>query len=944
MYNYSNQISMKKLVGLIFFVTVFVFNLSAQRVVSGTITDANGEALIGANVLAKGTAVGTITDFDGGFSLEVPADVNELVVTYAGFETQEIALGDHSFYGVTLAEGVLVDEIVVTGQGVGIERKRLTSTVDVITSEDIEVAPVVSLDQLLQSRLNGAQVTLSSGQPGTASLIRNRGPISAQSSTTPVILIDGVRLDNLNSRPDLNIGTGGANSSALSDIPVESIERIEFIRGGAASTLYGTDAANGVIQIFTKRGTAGQARVNAEVAIGTIQGETEFLRFRRVEDLVFERGLSQSYRIGVDGGNDRTTYNFSANLYDDDGFNAVNENRRIGLRTTIQSDVGDNLIYTGSAAFTSNYFTRDFNANTSFARFGNIEGGSFGDVDTLNETAFQELRDNLQVQADNTDLTEAVQRYTLSNSLGWTPFEGFTTKLTVGLDNRQSRQRSINSNALLISKGSNPPGTVDQGTINIATRNFTGITTDLGMQYRYDFGDLSFISGAGGQLFRQRDEQYLLSATNVTEGSNTINNSAETTAADAIREIVFGGFYFSQNIGYKNKLFVDGKIRFDGNSAFGESIGLVDIYSFGLTYSLTDEAFIQNSSISNILTRFQLRANWGQSTNFPTPFSADREFAVNPFLGLPSFTFGNPGNPNLTSETINSLEVGADMSFIEGNIRFGITYYDNTTVDAIFTPPSTPSSGQLAQDVNLGEISNTGFEFALSADVFQTEEARLTLSGSLTTNENIVVDNGGLPEFVVGGFTFLGSFVNEGQPLGYFRGGNPIFDDEGFVTDVERNAFLGDPNPDGYGNLGLDFAWKGFSLFASADYQYGAQGVNVDDVLRFFGGINDEGRIPENAAGTSFFDLAGVWVEDADFFKVRNIGLSYNFDTANIPALSRLQLGVNLRNPIVRSSASFDPEITGSGIAEQGGFAVGGFGFGTESAPKQVIFSLKIGL
>jgi len=935
---------MKKISLLLVLMVSLVGYTLAQRTISGTVTDLAGEPLIGASIIGKGTVVGTITEIDGTYTLKIAEDVKMLLVSYTGFETQEVAVGASNVIDVELSEGIDLSEVVVTGQGVGIERKRLTSSVDVITAEEIEAAPVVQLDQLLQSRLGGVQVTASSGQSGTASLIRNRGPISAQASTTPIILIDGVRLDNLNSRPDLNINTGGANSSALSDIPVESIERIEFIRGGAASTLYGTDAANGVIQIFTKKGTAGQARVNAEASFGIINGETEFLKFENTKDLVFESGTSQNYRLGVDGGNDKTTYNFSGNFYDENGFTSVNENRRASLRSTIKTQVHRTLTYTGSASFTSNYFTRDYNANTSFARFGNIEGGAFGNVDTLNSTAYNELKESLALQADNTNITEAIRRYTFSNAFAWTPFQGFTTNLVVGLDNRFSRQRETATNALLVSKSAAAPGTVDQGSIAVATRNFIGVTVDLGLQYRFDAGDFSFISGAGGQLFRQRDEQYLVSATNVTEGSNTINNSAETLAEDALREIVFGGFYISQNIGFQNKLFIDGKLRFDGNSAFGDNIGLKDIYSVGITYSLTDERFIQDSGISDILTRFQIRANYGQSTNFPTPFSADREFAVNPFLGRPSFTFGNPGNSELTAETVNSLEIGADMSILAGRVRFAITYYDNTTIDAIFTPPSAPSSGQLAQDVNLGEISNTGYEFALSADVLQTDDLRLTVSGSLTTNENIVVDAGGLPEFVVGGFTFLGSFVKEGEPLGYFRGGNPIFDGEGNVIDVERNAFLGDPNPDGYGNAGLDFTWKGFSVFASADYQYGAQGVNVDDVLRFFNGVNDEGRIPENAAGTSFFDLAGVWVEDANFFKIRNIGVSYNFDASKIASLRRLQLGVNFRNPYVRASSSFDPEVTGSGVSEQGGFAVGGFGFGTESAPKQIIFSLKIAL
>jgi outer membrane receptor protein involved in Fe transport len=352
---------------------------------------------------------------------------------------------------------------------------------------------------------------------------------------------------------------------------------------------------------------------------------------------------------------------------------------------------------------------------------------------------------------------------------------------------------------------------------------------------------------------------------------------------------------------------------------------------------------MQESGISDIVSRFSVRANFGQATNFPTPFARDRLFVANPYLGSVAYTFGNPGNADLGPEIVDSYEAGFDASFFEARFGIGFTYYDNTTNDAIFTPPNAPSSGQLAQEANVGTVTNKGIELQGYVDVLRSEDFDLTFNASYTTNENVVVDAGGSPEFNVGGFTFLGSFVKEGQPLGYFRGSQPTFDAEGNLVDVEANAVLGNPNPTSYGTVGMNFRWKNLTIFGSSDFQRGASGVAVDDVLRYFGGVNDPDRIPANSASESFFDLAGVWVEDADFFKIRNIGISYNVPTANIAALSRLTLGLNFRNPYVRASSSFDPEVTGSGIGAQDGFAAGGFGFGTESAPKQVLFNVRIG-
>ena len=864
-----------------------------------------------------------------------------LVVSYTGFNTKTIDIVPGQVtYSIVLTEGVNLNEIVVSGQGVGIERKRLTTTVDVISSEELELAPITQIDQLLQSRLPGTQIRLSSGQPGTASIIRNRGPLSANGSSTPVIIIDGVRVDNLNSNPALNIGTGGANSSALADIPVESIERVEFIRGGAATTLYGADAANGVLQIFTKRGTAGKANITGGILLGAMVGEKEFLRFQETADIIFEPGLVQQYRFGVDGGNEKVTYNFSGSFYDDDGFNDINTQRRINARFGTQATLSDKLTYSGSASFSSNFFTRDYNANTSFARFGNLESGDYGLLDTLSSQEIDEVRQDIRREGELTDITDAIRRFQTSQQLTYKPFEGFTGRLILGLDNRRNRNDEIASNALLIAKGSISAGTADQGSFGRATRDFITLTSDLALGYEKEVNDFVFTTSVGAQVFRNQDEQLLITGTNLVEGSTILNNTAERDATEFFRAVAFGGFYIAENIGFQNKIFLDLGSRWDFNSAFGDDIGLVNLLRVGLRYSLTDEAFMQEGAISNIVSRASFRANYGQASNFPTPFARDRLFSVNGFLGTPTYTFGNPGNPDLGPEIVNSFEVGGDFSFARGRIGIGVTYYDQTTQDAIFSAPTAPSVGQINQEANVGEISNKGFEFQLNLGLIEQSDLDVGVTASLTTNTNEVVDAGGSPEFSTGGFSFLGSFVKEGQPLGYLRGTRGIISESGEFS-AERNAVLGNPTPDGYGTIGLNIDYKRFTLLVSSDFQYGAQGVAVDDVLRYFAGISDEGRIPEVAleqAG-SFFDLAGYWVEDTDFIKVRNIGLQYRVPTENLP-FSSLRVGFTARNPLVFASSSFDPEITGSGIASQGGFAVGGFGYGTESAPEQYLFNI----
>ena len=161
----------------------------------------------------------------------------------------------------------------------------------------------------------------------------------------------------------------------------------------------------------------------------------------------------------------------------------------------------------------------------------------------------------------------------------------------------------------------------------------------------YDFyaGDFQFTTSGGAQLFRQQDEQLSLTAQNLVEGSVSLNNTAERQVTEFFRATAFGGFYLAENIGYKNKLFLDLGTRWDFNSAFGDDIGLVNLKRIGLRYSISDEPFWQNSALATIVPRFSLRGNYGEASNFPTPFARDQVFNSIAFFGSPAYSFGNPG-------------------------------------------------------------------------------------------------------------------------------------------------------------------------------------------------------------------------------------------------------------------------------------------------------------
>ncbi|TDQ33424.1 TonB-dependent receptor domain-containing protein [Zeaxanthinibacter enoshimensis] len=910
-----------------------------EKTITGTVVDQYGMPLPGVNILVENTTTGTQTDFDGKYSIQA-SQGSTLIFTYIGQQTVRKQVGASNTIDVSMKEDAeALEEVIVTGQGSGIQKRKLSTTVDVLKEEDIDKLPANQIDQLLQSTTPSAQIRLSSGQPGTASIIRTRGPISAASSATPVIIVDGVRVDNLNSNPANGIGTGGANTSALADIPTESIERIEYIKGGAATTLYGADAANGVIQIITKKGKAGKATVFFENRLGIIKATDDFLKYERTGEAIFETGFSQEYRIGINGGNEKFTYNFGGSLYADDGFNDLNKQIKRSFTFGLGAQVTDQLKYQGSFSYVGFDSNLDFNANTSFSRFSAFEGGGRGNLDELSDADWQVEKDRAQLIGELVDIRRVNNRFTASNKFIYSFSDNLEANATVGVDYRTSIDEENDTNALFIALGSRPEGTTDQASFTRFLRNNFTVTSDLNLTHRAYTDNFSFVTILGAQFFRTADRQNRLDGSGGVDGTTSINTFPTKTASDFVLENANYGLYFLENIGFYNVAFLELGGRLDANTSAGKDTEALFLPKIGLTYNVSDHDFYRESGIYDVVSSIKLRANYGEATNFAQPFSQDRTFALESFLGAPAFRFDQPGNPGLISETVKTSEVGAELGFFNNRLNFSGTYYKAITEDALFTPTQPPSSGLIPQVQNIGEIENSGWEFALSSRIIDTEKHQLQASVSYNTNENLVTSTGGAAPFVVGGFTVIGSWVEEGQSLGYLRGTAAVLQDDGSYA-FEPNTALGKTFAPNFGSMTLNYTWGDFNLYASADYQFGGKIVDLSFLLRHLRGVDDTG-IPEELIGTtSPFNYVNFFTFDNDFLKVRNIGASYRFGDMLKP-FSNVTFGISVTNPFNWTAGSFDPETTGSGIGAQNGFSSGGFAYGTESVPRVFMSSLK---
>ena len=920
--------------------------------IRGQVLDrASRRPLSDAQVLVTGIGTGQLTNSSGGFLLrDLPAGEQTVRVSLIGYAETErtVTVVSGETLGVDIEmtmTAISLNEIVVTGVGAETERRALGTSVTVLSAEDFELAPVQSIDQVLQGRVAGGTVNATSANPGTASLINFRGVSSVFGAQTPVIYVDGVRVDNDQSTA---AGTGGEQSSALADLLTSDIERIEVTKGGAASTLFGSDAATGVIQVFTRKGTPGAPRITARLEQGIELPELKYifdmgLIFpERVEsgeiaetfmrDLYFKEGHVQNYYLGVSGGTAEVTYSVSGRLEDRTGTQPRDASTNYNVRGGLQASPSDNFTIEFSGSYVRHNFERLYNGASIEDPLTTFEVGDalfFSRASTLEEA----LDIFLMPEID-----EWVNRFILSAGARWNIRDGLTAKITLGTDSRNNQQRQFDPIGFT-------PGE-PTGQLARWDRSFTSVSLDAGATYawRSEDGSLGSSLTVGVQGFRE-DESVIWGQgrTFALPGNVDFGSAAVITAGEGNSEVFNGGVYVEERLSLRDKLYLGGGFRIDAGSSFGDNIDAEFYPKATGSYILSEDIGLP------LVDELKIRGAYGQTGKFPGAFLKDRTFTAVSFRGEAAPRFDNPGNANLRPERTSTVEAGIDAALLGNRIGLDVTVYEARTTDALFSVPRQPVTGQGTQQENVGEILNRGVEVAANLQLLNTRAVAWSVGGTFNYNHNEVTDMGGVSDFSAEGDQkrvtdcWNPSRQDEsscrGAPVGAWYLTTPVDTNGDGLLDGSERRFTGTfPVPDKSGGVNTTISiGNDLTISALADWAGGHDVFDYGSVWATFNGIyrresvrcgTEEGAAEgcahafptqygtDGAVRGKYSQSAArsAFLYDGDFFKLREVALRYVLpeSVARLLKASRATLYINGRNLWIWSrNHMIDGELNG---------------------------------
>ncbi len=788
-------------------------SLSAQGAggtVTGRVTDgATGQPIQQARVLVQGTQNGSLTAENGRYTLRVPTsgavvlevsrigyEAKKVTVTISGTApvTQDVALTQAAF---SLSAVVTT----VTGQQRKVELANATTQIAV--AEKVAELPVSNMGQLLSGRAAGVQV-VSAGATGAGSRIRIRGQASLSLSNEPVVIIDGVRMTSA-SGSTAN-GVGGSAPSRLDDLNPEEIENIEVIKGPSAATLYGTEAANGVINITTKRGKAGKTRWNVYTENGRItdpntyplmyygwgtqlSGATTGTRVRcpaisiaaslcRADSLrvgnaflidslsPVDQGARQQYGMQVSGGSDRVQYFVAGETEVETGIYKMPEievrrlttERGTGLPSSqIRPNALDrNSLRANLTALITPKATVQVSSGfiTSRQRLPqNEDNGNGLMVGMLGGEWREDLRDGRGVpllgyrafpMGDilSRTNTQSTNRFINSAQLRYEPTSWLQTRAILGMDYASRVDNEIN----LFDQG--PVGIDRVGQVENDRSEINQQTVDLGATGTKQLTSwLNSKTSVGMQYIRNYFSSTGGTGQGLPPGATTITAAAVRNARQSTDERRTLGYYLEQQFSINDKLFITAAMRRDAASAFGRDFRAVNYPKLGASWVISDQGFFPATNWINTL---RLRATYGASGQIPGATDALRFFSpfgttISGTADQPGVSLGALGNSTLRPEYSAETEAGFDLTMFDGKSNFEFTYYDKNTTDALIERRVAPSiAGVTSRFENIGNVRNRGFELVYNQKVISSDKIGLdfVLTGSTNENELITLGEG----------------------------------------------------------------------------------------------------------------------------------------------------------------------------------------------------------
>ncbi len=935
----------------------------AQAQATGSLTgrvveQVSGQPVTGARIVLVGTSRQAITNQDGTFRFDgVPVGQVQLRVVRIGYAPQDQTITVTAGQPVTAdfqleASAILLDQIFVTATGERRSREVANNIAKIDALKEVEAGAITNFSDLLSSRAPGVIVSSASGTTGGGTRIRVRGANSLSLTNEPLIYLDGVRIDNTNASFGLSsISVGGQQPSRINDINPEEIESIEVIKGPSAATLYGTEAANGVLLITTKRGRAGEPRWNFYVEGGVINdpnsyptnyaqdngcflvlqtldacSQGEIQSFNVLEDdeaSPIDIGNRQQVGLNVSGGTDKLSYFLSGEFEREVGTLRLpdttearlvsergelpgslvrpNELERVSLRANLRSQVLPNADWSVSVGFVSSDLRLPQNDNNVL---GMLPSGFFGGATPETGFGFFTPDQVFAIQAK-----QNVERFTGSLQSNWQPLEWLATRSAFGVDFTNQFDNDF------FPTGEVPFATNIDGTRNSNRINTFQYTVDLGTTATASVTDaIASRSSVGFQFFQNISEGTFAFGNRIPAGSSSLASAVITSAFEATAENTTIGVFGEQQFSWNDRVFVTGGLRVDDNNAFGESFDLVAYPKASLSWVIGEEPFFPTSTF---LSSLRLRAAWGQTGVQPTQNSAARFFLATAVtqggLDVVGITDSSLGNLDLKPERSEEIELGFDAGLFSDRVSLDVTYYHKNTEDALVNRNTAPSLGTGSQQfVNLASVRNRGFEGTVSAQVLQTRDVLwdVTLKGATISNkvndlgedvEPIIFGLGGDTQRHEAGFPAGSYFQNRVTLLGDLDGDGIISLDEIEVSDEPE--FLGTPIPKREVSIQSAVTlWNRIRISGLLDHRGGHSLYNDTEEFRcgqFF--LCEEAVVPgsdfEKQAATVADALHpsssdGGFIENASFWKLREASLTFFFPDSWTQALGSERVSI----------------------------------------------------
>lgn len=974
---------MRRILSATVFILLSFYVFGQSKLITGQVTDDQGEPLPGVTIMADGTSDGTITDFDGNYSLSTSA--SSLSFSFIGFQKQVVVIGDRSKINVQLLTDVTaLEEVVVIGYG-AIKKKDVTSAVVTVDEAAIQNRPMVSAAEALQGKAAGVQVTQPSGKPGSALAVRVRGATSVLAGNEPLYVVDGVPTTDIR----------GLNPQDIASMTV--------LKDASSSSIYGARAANGVVLITTKRGSKGDSyiRFNAYYGVSELRKTVETLSTKQYRalmtemgialdptetdytnwsDKVFGTGTNQSYQLSVGGGSDKSTYMISANYLNQKGMVKPAEFNRYSVRINLDNQV-NSWFKIGTSLNVLSSQTQNANDNTGSDRGGIIlsvlntppflnvyKNDGSGQFDP---NPFQASWENPYANMYGPDQAESDNRIFGNMTATATLMKGLDFKTNFGID-YTAHGWDYYLDPYRTNYGRSQNGLGQSFKSNAATwlwENTLTYTKDLGANH------LTVMGGSSIQRYRY-DDSYMMgndfpSDTDV-KTINAANNIV--TASTNIQEWALASFFARANYDYDGKYLASASVRRDGSSKLAQHWGTMPAFSLG--WRLSSESFLKDIAIINDL---KIRGGWGRNGNQEgisnyaryglTSYS--RRAATDPLSGPASYQVSY-GNPGLKWETTDQTNIGVDLTMWT-RISFTADAYIKKTNDVLLDVQLGNSVGDIKSiQTNAGKIENRGIEFNLNTVNISKKNLSWNTDFNISFNRNKVTDLQYTNVYFFGNFdnNFLPVYrVTEGLPLGsmygYISEGVDPATGDIVYKDVNGNGIL-DPNDRTQIGTGLPkfiygitntLNYKNFDLNLFFQGSYGNDIYNANKIALegMFDSKNQSVAVldrwtPENTdtdiprARRGNFDNvrnSTRFVEDGSYIRLKTATLSYHINSKLLEKVKMQKAtvyftGQNLLT--ITKYSGFDPEVNAFG---QSATEVG-IDYGTYPQAKIYTFGLNL--